>query len=696
MDNKDNIDYGQLMTGAVLTGVQNAPNVKPNVEVEDGEYVQFPDGSVGKALGDKHENGGVKLIAPNMTEVLSNTKDAPITKELVKKLKKEYGLYNISTNDTYSKVLDKYARKIGYTKVINQEADLFNQVKKNTENALSEGSLRINNEYLAKKIYNLQSEKQPLQEEFSSMFSVLFDTQQAEKGEDDQIIVPPIQEGELTEEQVFRLGGRVEDVKSMASKYGLTASRAYQILEQSNALPKFDGGGVVWTDFNKYQQNYQNIPTYRAGEITPQGQRLMNIINNAQAYGDLGSVNVGTQQEQDQTAGLYQKWLYEKVPAVAEDYSSTMPPTKQGMEYLVKNNILSEKDFEKIGVKVPKRAGQVLGFESGQLSEDKIKEVNNLIQEKLSSPELKKEYLRNNFIDNKWFFRAPEIQTVRFKDEAEKDATLKDYTKVGDNVYKSSKTGLYFIPQVDAQPVPPAQIKPEEKKDQTALSPPIQDDIEQPINVTGNRMFQMPDQSYLPPSALQAESMYDTELGRIDPVRLGIEDTIRRNQDNTQFLASQLKSLPPTVAAGIMASAIAQNQQSENQAINQIHQINAQNIAQAEQFNVRQADIEETTNNASRLNYEQRALLGLSKTEQDIRNYYNANREININNFREQQWMNTASNLFPQYSIGMSGTDVVFDPTTQTYFKSQNPFFTQALATQQSTQQPTTQKKKSQ
>lgn len=696
MEKKDNIDYGQLMTGAVLTGVQS--NAKPNVEVEDGEYVQFPDGSVGKALGDKHENGGVKLIAPNMTEVLSNTKDAPITKELVKKLKKEYGLENISTNDTYSKVLDKYAKKIGYTKIVNQEADLFNQVKKNTENALSEGSLRINNEYLAKKIYNLQAEKQPLQSEFSGMFSVLFDTQQAEKGEDDQVVMPTLGEDDLTEEQVFKLGGRVEEVRSMASKYGLTASRAYDILQKSNALPKFDGGGVVWTDFNKYQQNYQNIPTYSAGALDPQGQRLTSIINNAQAYGDLGSIKVGTQQEQDQTAGAYQKWLYEKVPEVAEDYSSTMPPTKQGMEYLVKNNILSEKDFDKIGVKVPKRAGQVLGFEDGQLSEDKIKEVNNLIREKLSSPELKKEYLRNNFIDNKWFFRAPEIQTVRFKDESEKEAILKDYTKVGDNVYKSSKTGLYFIPQVDAQPVPEAQIKPGEQLAQQPLGiSPIVDDIVQPVNNSGNRMYQMPDQRYLPPSALQAESMYDTELGRIDPVRLGIEDTIRRNQDNTQFLASQLKSLPPTVASGIMASAIAQSQQSENQAINQIHQINAQNIAQAEQFNVRQSDIEETTNNASKLNYEQRALLGLSKTDQDIRNYYNANREININNFREQQWMNTASNLFPQFSIGQSGTDFVFDPTTQSYFKKQNPYYTQAIATQQaSVQPPPTQKKKSQ
>ena len=61
-------------------------------------------------------------------------------------------------------------------------------------------------------------------------------------------------------------------------------------------------------------------------------------------------------------------------------------------------------------------------------------------------------------------------------------------------------------------------------------------------------MFQMPNIPLLPPQALQAESMYLTELGRLDPVRLGIEDTIRRNQDNTQFMASQLKSLPPTVA----------------------------------------------------------------------------------------------------------------------------------------------------
>src|SRR5690242_11996882 len=116
-----NLNYGQVMTGAVVTGVQQTNGVKPNIEAEQGEYIKFPDGSVAKALGSKHENGGVKLIVPTMTEILSNTEDLTLSKDMVKRLKKDYGLDNISTDDTYSKVMDKYAWKIGYTKVLKQE-----------------------------------------------------------------------------------------------------------------------------------------------------------------------------------------------------------------------------------------------------------------------------------------------------------------------------------------------------------------------------------------------------------------------------------------------------------------------------------------------------------------------------------------------------------------------------------------------
>lgn len=688
------INYGQLMTGSVVTGVQNTPNVKANAEVENGEYIKFPDGSVAKALGERHEKGGINLILPNMTEVLSNTKDLTISKDIVKTLKKDYDMKNVSTDDTYSKVLDKYARKIGYSKILQEEEDLFNQVKKNTENALSDGSRNINNQYLAQKIYKLQQDKAPLQGELSGMFDKLFRTQQANKSEDEQVV--PMIEDELSEEQVFRLGGRVDDFNRLVGNYGLTKQKAYTLLEERGILPKFDGGGVFWGDFEKYQKNYQNIPNYRAGQLSQQANRLSDIIAKAGAEKSLGDYFTGTQQEQDKTAGLYQNWLYNNLPAVAQDYSSTMPPTKQGMQYLVDQGIVTEEDFRKIGVKVPKKAGEVLGFADGQLSEAKIKEVNDIINSKLDSDDKKNLYLRNNFIDNKWFFRAPEVQTVKFKTEEEKENTLKDYTKIGDNVYKSNKTGLYFIPTVEGQPevVDPAKIRTQELAETPEGTPVDNSPVDIPPVVNRNRLFAMPDQSYLPPMSLQAESMYETELGRLDPVRLGIEDTIRRNQDNTQFLASQLKSLPPTVSAGLMASAIAQSQQSENQAINQIHQINAQNISQAEQFNIRQADLEETTNNASKLNYEQRALLGLSKTDQDLRNFYNAMREVNINNFREQQIMNTMNNLFPQYGIDASGTSVIFDPKVQNYYNPYNRRFNQAMAMQQTPTSTTTKEKK--
>lgn len=702
MENNE-LDFGKLMTGSVVTGVQNQPGAKPTIEVENGEYVKFPDGSVAKALGEKHENGGIKLVAPNMTEILSNTEDQTLSKDMVKRLKKEYEMKNISTDDTYSKVLDKYARKIGYTKILTQEEDLFNQVKKNTENALSEGSQRINNEYLSKKIYELQKEKAPLEEEFSNMFNVLFEKQQKGKGVGEQIAeenviserTVPEEIEQLSEEQMFRLGGRYEEFKTMSEKHGLGMKKAYSILENSGMLlPKFPDGGIVY-GVNTNENIYKN-------------QERVHQSSNKTAYGNIADAELALTQ-------LYRNFPVDLSNEKYKDFITIEDgkvKVKSGVNLSKVNETFKQVQTD-INTRMNSSADYIIN-NPNKFSEDAVKEAvrykenETFVQDPKSVRDLDAKLgqfsagrfsLELNLVtpNDLKLLKANNISTVQqLKNNPDVLNQLSDDSKsrvndISSNLPENSDYSIgLFQPQV-----PPVQPAPGEQPAQdTLVTQPIVDDIQAITERRGNKLFQMPDQRYLPPMALQAESLFETDLGRIDPVRLGIEDTIRRNQDNTQFLASQLQSLPATVSAGILSSAIAQNQQSENQAINQIHAINAQNVSQAEQFNIRQADTEEVSNNSARLNYEQRALLGLSKTDQDIRNWYNANREININNFKEQQWMNTASNLFPQFSIGFSGTDVIFDPTTKTYYRKPNPYFNQAMAIQGQPIQPISTQKK--
>ena len=678
------IKQEKLMTDGYIAGLNPKSGLQANVNLEDGEYIKTPDGSIAQVLGERHTKGGVDLLLPEMTAVLSDTKDLTLEKAQVKELKKTYGI-EVSVKNTYSDVLDKYAKKIGLTKLLNEQEDAFTQLKKVTENALSEGSLNVNNRFLQKKIYDLQVGIVEKQTAMGNLFENLFAKQQEAKGEENQIVPaegtmsapqeavdPTIQsaiQGDLTEQQMMKFGGCVgcvDNLKTLAQKYNMTPSEAYALLEKNGKLPKFNEGG--WVKFNDYQTKYQNIPTYKSGQLDLQAQRLLDITSKA-GYKPTQS-NTKTQQEQDALAGEYQKWLYETMPSVAQDYSSSMPPTKKGMEYLVKNGIVTEKDFEAIGVKVPKKAGQVLGLD-GDLPEEKIQEVNELIQKKLSSEAQKKEYLKENFIDNKWFFRAPEVQKVEFESTVQRDEVLKDYTSVGDNVYKSKKTGLYFIPEVKGEAT--SQIENQGLKNTTSTDTnttndtgsTIEDDITKVEEQRRKfpRLFYTPDQSVPPPIGLQSESLEQIELQRLDPLRVGIEDQLKKIGDSRGFVASQLESLPPSQRSAMLANLVATSSAVENDAITKANQINTQNLSQTELYNASQADRETVANAESRLNYEQRALRGLSNTQNEIHNYFMANREIYLNNYKEQINMNTINQLFPDVSLDNFGIGSKYDPS---------------------------------
>lgn len=736
-------DFGRIMSGATISGVSE--NMKPNANIENGEYVRFPDGSVAKALGERHINGGIDVILPNMTQILSNTKDLKLNTKEVKKIQKKYGLKNISTNDKYSSVLTKYGKKIGYEKLLKEEEDLFNAVKRNSERALSEGSLRINNDYLAKKIFDIQKKKAPLSSLIEDMFNDLFVSQEKKKGVDidsgvdvvgdlkamgfenpskediamykeyvnemnNSNIEEPQQNSNmgnesslaelqgidsmgsdvdsLDETQVFALGGMFEDFKSLAKSNGYNLKDAYRILENEGIIPKYKDGathneqpsGTFKSNaklyskdaFLNFKNEYDNLRKYRYGQIDPMSERLKGLYSDAGISAD--GYDFSTLSGMDKAAGNYQRNIFDNNKAILTDYSSRMPPTNAGLKYLVTSGAISESELKANGISLNNPKGMILGKNKEDLTDVDIKKANDFILSKLS-PEQKDAYLYKNFVDNKWDYRAPEIKTVQFDSQEDLDKTLNDsdgYVKLSDGTYKSDKTGLYVVPKVKDKEIPKVEpdtlgLADERKNTTKGEEPGETSNIDNEVRKRGNRYFQMPDQSFLPPLGLQPESLYLNRLGRLDPVAIGIEDTIRRNQEQNQFIGSQIQNLPTTVSAGVMANAIAQAQMSENQSIDNTHAINAANLSQAEQFNLRQADLESTGNNSARLDYERRALLGLSKTDHDLRNYYNAMRDVNINKFKEQQYMNTMANLFPKFTIDGSATGIEFSPTSNEY-----------------------------
>ena len=684
----------KALTGAYITGVDPRTGLQPNVNAEGGEYILTPEGSVLEVWGDKHKQGGVNMILPSMTAVLSDTKDLTIKKSDVKKLESKYGLKGVKTTMTYSDVLDRYSRKIGRTKVVNEIEDYMKKIRQQSEKRSTDGmsndTIDMNVKFIGEKIQELKKQADEKEGQMREMFIDMFTSQQKQKPkkgvsqeyvpqtEENQVVEQAPQneqireteyiptEGQLSQTEVFELGGYVNDFKGLASKYGWTERKLYDTLKSKNMLPKFDGGG--WVEFDQYQRNYQNIPNYKSGDLNAQGARLRALLS-ATGNDILSTLTLDTQQQQDYAAGQYQNWVYNNMGEVATDYSSSMAPTKAGLEYLVKNNIVTKEDFNKMGIKIPERAGNILGFKEGELTEDKVKEVNNFIQSKLT-PETSKEYLKNNFIDNKWLYRAPEIREVRFSSEEEKENTLKDYEDLGNGVYKSNKTGLYFKPIVGNESTPKAEI-PEtspsagRKREGEA----IKDDLN--LQARRNRVpkaYWNPDESVPPPSPLLPETLEQINLQRIDPIRVGIEPVLQRLGEERTFVARQLEGIPSSQRASVLANTVANAQKAESEAIMNATAKNAANFAAAEQYNIGKADQEEMANAQMRLNYEARVLRGLDNYEKDMFNYQMANRAIYLNQYQNQMNLNRLDQMFPDVSLDTFGIGYNYNPQGQFSF----------------------------
>lgn len=150
-------------------------------EVERGEYLQTPDGQVAEVMGKKHSEGGELIYAPDGTKVVSDY--VKIGASLAKMFKKEFGL-NVVAGSTFATVIDRYKKKIGLDKVIDDEASLIAKVS-DQEEVKNETVRDLNLEVLSKKLNEVYAKKEPLDEELTKFTNLVFDKQEAKKEVDD-------------------------------------------------------------------------------------------------------------------------------------------------------------------------------------------------------------------------------------------------------------------------------------------------------------------------------------------------------------------------------------------------------------------------------------------------------------------------------------------------------------------------------
>jgi hypothetical protein len=226
-------DGGKLgdLTGEYTRGLPEELRQYANAEVEGGEYIQLPDGTIAEVKGGKHSQGGV----PVNVEGYVTTNRLQIGGEYAKKLRSEYGL-NVKAADTFASVLDKYKSKSGLKKAYEEQETYLNKLEKNEDKVKDKPTSDLNKQYLSGKIHETEQRIHEIEPSFQSFAKIVYNMQEASKGAGD-------------EDFFFGNGGLLNSdaFERVRQEHGLTRAEAEKIvLKNGGELKKIlKAGGAV-------------------------------------------------------------------------------------------------------------------------------------------------------------------------------------------------------------------------------------------------------------------------------------------------------------------------------------------------------------------------------------------------------------------------------------------------------------------
>jgi hypothetical protein len=664
----------QLLTGEYLTELDPKTGIVPNAEVEGGEYIKFPEGDTQKVAGPDHEQGGVPVNIPDETRILS--KSVNLTKQQAEKLTEFFNI-DLTTKDTYASALDKFTKKSGLKKINEEHEEVLKGLRKQLDNQkIDAKTKRINEAYISKKIYDLEKDKQPLEQAREKMFDVLFEMQEKTKAD----------QGD--EEAMFRYGGiQKSNFENVARKLGMSPEEAAMLLRQKRAMQTFEKGGLMqYPDGGIFVTEGTKVNTF--GSLSPEvktklvdwyekhnpdvakqlkdkkletfvppqailqaatsGSTLKNVGQHYDKKSLLKAPTAG-----DVTSDMVQyfalKEFYESQP---ENKGKTFTNITKDELTALQNRYAT--DFEK-------RAG--VKYYSGKQGKDVVSDgifgnvTASYMRQNVTLPATKAGVID---VDKLWGLSDDDLakqlegtgvtpqQLAEFKSSAVKYVTLDPNA-----------------PAPTVTPPPAAGDKTPPPTDPLVTGTPIVDKVGQRPGTDYPRLFFTPDQSALPPTAPEAHLKANIRLERIDPVRVGIEQTLQETANQRNFVTDQIGSMPESQRVAVLANLLATTQGTINQAAQQANMTNAQNQSQAELFNIQQSGQEQMLEAQNSLDFERRQFTAKAKADESLRNFYDYNRKVNVNNFENMQRLNLLDSLFPDFDLDFFGAGVNYNPKSE-------------------------------
>ena len=608
-------DGGEISVAKFLSGKFITDSSDSTIEIEDGEFtLNSQNGQVQKAVGETHENGGIKTNLPDKSQVLSD--HTKIGAKNAKDLSKELDV-KVKAKNTFADVMDKYSKKIGVEKNIEESEKLT----KNTEDTLrmdENDTKQINMNFIQEETARIEEEKQELNTQQQEAFQKIFDKQEADKGNMPQErpqfqeggeIAPATQQEEMNPndvvaqvQQMMAQGAPIEEIVNGLLSMGYSEDQASQIIQasQSQQQPQMQDGGTA------------GQPGARIGDFLKSVQAIAQTKGVEAPEIDLSKGNTTS----NWTA--LQNWMVKNAPEEVVSYFDNQPLTNKGMDLLLKNR---KTDLKKIGVDVTRKP------ESFSLQEKRA------IQEAIP---LDSKFILDQFADGKADWRFPVATASALPTVATNTQGIMTTNA------SPSATGIVYDNQASIEPT------------QTVA----QATGNQQQNLTNTRIPLFPSVNGMAPSAALIPRNDQVRFNRIDPTLRTPEASVASINNQTNFVNQEAFLSNPNLAPFLTATNLGTTQQSVNKAIAETDAYNAEAVNRANTYNAQVGDKEQLMNINLAGNYEQRLFKTIGNQEEDWRRYL-LNKEMqNKQNWMDVNNLNLQNAMFPNYQT--DGSNVYF------------------------------------
>ncbi len=174
-----NTKIEEQISGRYVKGVAKPETQEVNAEVEKNEFIQYPDREISQVdpKGKSHAQGGEMMNLPPETKILSD--NIKIGKELSQRLSDMFDI-KLRADSTIAKAMEAIRASIGMESILVRMEQYLAKIKENNK-VKDKDTKRVNEEFLANKIYELEQERLQKKEMENQVFDLLFQVQEARK-----------------------------------------------------------------------------------------------------------------------------------------------------------------------------------------------------------------------------------------------------------------------------------------------------------------------------------------------------------------------------------------------------------------------------------------------------------------------------------------------------------------------------------